>query len=66
MLFIGADINDYETSVYKKTSLIPDSINLGKMTKEQFNSKMKKSYKEMLEGKGCTAKKILTNYLVGN
>ena len=56
-------MNDYETSVYKKTSLIPDSINLSKMTKEQFNSKIKKSYKEMLEGKGCTAKKFFDELL---
>lgn len=56
-------MNDYETSVYKKTSLIPDSINLSKMTKEQFNSKIKKSYKEMLEGKSRPAKKFFDELL---
>lgn len=44
-------------------SPVPDSINLNKMTKEQFDAKMLKSYNEMLEGKGRPAKNVFDEIL---
>ena len=44
-------------------SPVPDSINLNKMTKEQFDVKMLKSYNEMLEGEGRPAKKVFDEIL---
>ena len=44
-------------------SPVPDSINLNKMTKEQFDAKMLKSYNEMLDGKGRPSKKVFDEIL---
>ena len=44
-------------------SPVPDSINLNKMTKEQFDAKMLESYSEMLEGKGRPAKQFFDEIL---
>lgn len=44
-------------------SPVPDSINLNKMTKEQFDAKMLKSYNEMLDGKGRPANQVFDEIL---
>ena len=41
----------------------PDSVNLSKMTKEQFDSKIQKSYNEMQEGKSRPAKQFFDELL---
>lgn len=48
---------------YLDERYIPESINLSKMTKEQFDSKMQISYNEMQEGKGRPAKQIFDELL---
>ena len=58
-------VNDYIDYLCDRYDFkpVPDSINLSKMTKEQFDSKMQKSYGEMLEGKGRPAKQVFDELL---
>ena len=56
-------MNKNETDDHTKNIAFPDSINLNKMTKEQFNSKLQKSYNEMLEGKSRPAKHFFNELL---
>lgn len=58
-------VNDYIDFLCAKydSKPIPDSINLSKMSKEQFDSKMQKSYNEMIEGKGRPAKQFFDELL---
>ena len=58
-------VNDYIDYLCEKYDYkpVPDSINLSKMTKEQFDSKIQKSYNEMLEGKSRPAKQFFDELL---
>ena len=58
-------VNDYIDYLCEKYDYksVPDSINLSKMTKEQFDSKIQKSYNEMLEGKSRSAKQFFDELL---
>ena len=58
-------VNDYIDYLCAKYEFkpVPDSINLSKMTKEQFDSKIQKSYNEMLEGKGRPGKQFFDELL---
>ena len=57
--------DDWITSIAaaKENKPVPDSINLSKMTKEQFDSKIQKSYNEILEGKSRPAKQFFDELL---
>lgn len=55
--------NNTDTAVLTRTIPVPDSINLSKMTKEQFDSKIQKSYNEMLKGKSRPAKQFFDELL---
>ena len=58
-------VNDYIDYLCDKYDYkpVPDSINLNKMTKEQFDSKIQKSYNEILEGKSRSAKQFFDELL---
>jgi len=55
-------ISDYLCFKFQQNSF-PESINLGNMIEQQFNSAIQKGYDEMLAGKGRPAADVFADIL---
>ena len=55
-------ISDYLCFKFQQNSF-PESISLGNMTEQQFNSAIQKGYDEMLAGKGRPAADVFADIL---